>query len=152
MASEWSTKNQKLSYCGKFQWIFDEGRGNLVWGSGEFELSEFEITAYIWLNSGVKSKGNGLSSSYREVRVIWVGVIRVQLYLDLTVYAEWHIVASFPQNCLTTNEPLHSPFNALIVISKKRPLWSCHLGTFFYFLLWVWHRFWKGCLLPEYLQ
>ena len=40
MASEWSYKNQKLSYHGKF----DEGKGNLVRVSGEFELSEFEIS------------------------------------------------------------------------------------------------------------
>ena len=41
-------------------------------------------------------------------------------------------------NCIWTlqfmhNERLHSPFNALIVISKKRPLWSSHLGPFFIF-------------------
>ena len=30
------------------------------------------------------------------------------------------------------NEPQHSPFNALIVISKKRPLWTCHLGLFIF--------------------
>ena len=42
-------------------------------------------------------------------------------------------MALFPQKCLTMNEPLQSPFNASIVISKKRPLWSCHLGLFFIF-------------------
>ena len=32
------------SYRGKFQWRFDQGKGVLVRVSGEFELSEFEIT------------------------------------------------------------------------------------------------------------
>ena len=44
MASEWSYKNQNSSYRGKFQWIFDQGKENLVRVSGEFELSEFELT------------------------------------------------------------------------------------------------------------
>ena len=33
-----------LSYQGKFQWNFDQGKGNLVRASGEFELSEFYCT------------------------------------------------------------------------------------------------------------
>ena len=41
MASEWSHKNQNSSYQGKFQWIFDLGKWNLVQVSGEFELTEF---------------------------------------------------------------------------------------------------------------
>ena len=44
MASESSYKNQNSSYRGKFQWIFDQGKENLVRVSGEFELSEFEFT------------------------------------------------------------------------------------------------------------
>ena len=41
------------SYQWKFQWNFDQGKGNLVWVNGEFELvwfkqdfelSEFELT------------------------------------------------------------------------------------------------------------
>ena len=39
MATEWGNKNQSLSYQGKFDWHFDQRRGNLVWVSGEFELS-----------------------------------------------------------------------------------------------------------------
>ena len=30
-----------LSYQGKFQWNFDQGKGNLARASGEFELSQF---------------------------------------------------------------------------------------------------------------
>ena len=33
-----------LSYRGKFQGNFDQGKGNLVWVRGEFELSEFIIS------------------------------------------------------------------------------------------------------------
>ena len=33
-----------LSYQGKFQWNFDQGKGNLVRANGEFELSEFYCT------------------------------------------------------------------------------------------------------------
>ena len=32
------------SYRGNFRWLFDQGKWNLVWVSGEFELSEFELT------------------------------------------------------------------------------------------------------------
>ena len=38
----------------------------------------------------------------------------------------------FLKKCLTTNEPLRSAISALIVISKKRPLWTCHLGSFLF--------------------
>ena len=31
------------SYRSKFQWNFEQGKGNLVWVSGEFELSEFQL-------------------------------------------------------------------------------------------------------------
>ena len=34
------------SYRGKFQWYFDQGKGNLVRVSGEFELSEFEFSRF----------------------------------------------------------------------------------------------------------
>ena len=46
MASKWSykPKDQNLSCQGKFQWNFDQGKGNLVQVSGELELSEFELT------------------------------------------------------------------------------------------------------------
>ena len=40
MASEWSYS----SYQGKFLWIFDQGKWNLVRVGGELELSEFELT------------------------------------------------------------------------------------------------------------
>ena len=36
---------------------FDQGKRNLVRVSGVFELSEFELTEYEWLESLVKSKG-----------------------------------------------------------------------------------------------
>ena len=35
-----------LSYRGKFQWNFDQGKGNLVWVRGEFELSEFKFSRF----------------------------------------------------------------------------------------------------------
>ena len=44
MASKWSYKDQNSSYQGKFQWNFDQGKGNLVWVSRELKLSEFELT------------------------------------------------------------------------------------------------------------
>ena len=44
MASDQSYKNKNLSYRGKFQWIFDQGKWNVVRVSGEFKLSEFELT------------------------------------------------------------------------------------------------------------
>ena len=34
-------KEQFLSYWGKFQWLFYQGKGNLVRVSGEFELTEW---------------------------------------------------------------------------------------------------------------
>ena len=58
MASNQSYKNKNLSYQGKFQWIFDQGKWNVVRVSGEFKLSEFELTKLKWLKSGVKSMGN----------------------------------------------------------------------------------------------
>ena len=36
MASKWSQRNQNFSYGGKFQWLFDQGKGNLVQFSEEF--------------------------------------------------------------------------------------------------------------------
>ena len=59
IASEWSYKNQNSSYWGRFQWNFDQGKGNLVRVSGKVELSEFKLTESKWLTGGVKSKGNG---------------------------------------------------------------------------------------------
>ena len=35
------------SYRGKFQWNFDQGKGNLVQVSREFELSEFELSRFM---------------------------------------------------------------------------------------------------------
>ena len=58
MATDQSYKNKNLSYRGKFQWIFDQGKWNVVRVSGEFKLSEFELTKLKWLKSGVKSMGN----------------------------------------------------------------------------------------------
>ena len=58
MASNQSYKNKNLSYQGKFQWIFDQGKWNVVRVSGEFKLSEFELTKLKWLKSGVKSMRN----------------------------------------------------------------------------------------------
>ena len=56
--SDWSYQNQNSSYRGKFNWNVDQGKGNLVRISEEFELSEFELTEYKWLKSGMKSKAN----------------------------------------------------------------------------------------------
>ena len=45
MASERGYKNRNSSYWGKFQWNFDQGKGNLDRvSSEEFEFSEFELT------------------------------------------------------------------------------------------------------------
>ena len=44
MASEWSYKNQNLSYWGKFQQNFDQGKKYLARASKEFDLSEFKLT------------------------------------------------------------------------------------------------------------
>ena len=57
MASFYSFKNQNSSYQGNCQWLFDQGKGNLVWVRREFELSELELAEKKWLKSGVKSKG-----------------------------------------------------------------------------------------------
>ena len=43
MAFDWNYKNQNSSYGLNF--IFDQWKGNLVRVNGEFELSEFELTA-----------------------------------------------------------------------------------------------------------
>ena len=43
MASEWSKKKQNSSYRGKFQWLFVQGKGNLVRVSGEFEVWRFRF-------------------------------------------------------------------------------------------------------------
>ena len=43
MASEWNDKNQKSSYRRKYQWIFDQGKVNLVPVNGELELTEFDF-------------------------------------------------------------------------------------------------------------
>ena len=50
------TGNEKLavelagnsSYRAKFQWNFDQGKGNLVRVSREFELSEFALSRFMW--------------------------------------------------------------------------------------------------------
>ena len=47
MAFEWSYKHQNLSYPGKFLRIFDQGKGNWIQVSREFELSGFELTSKI---------------------------------------------------------------------------------------------------------
>ena len=46
MASEWSYKNQNIiRVIGvNFSEFFDQGKGNLVRVSGEFELTKFELT------------------------------------------------------------------------------------------------------------
>ena len=52
MASERSYKNQnstELWATCKFQWIYDQGKLNLVGVSGEVKLSEFELTMWKWL-------------------------------------------------------------------------------------------------------
>ena len=36
--------NQNSIYWGKFQWNFDQGKGDLDRVSEEFELTEFELT------------------------------------------------------------------------------------------------------------
>ena len=38
---EWE---RNLSYCSKFQWNFDQGKGNIVRVSGEFEWPEFKLS------------------------------------------------------------------------------------------------------------
>ena len=35
------------SYWGKFQWNFDQGKGNLVQVSRKFELSEFKLSRFM---------------------------------------------------------------------------------------------------------
>ena len=45
------------SYRSKFQWNFDQGKGNLVWVSGEFELSEFELWRFYYI-PGVSNRWN----------------------------------------------------------------------------------------------
>ena len=40
------------------KWVEIQGKKDLVRVSGEFELSEFELTKYKWLTRGVKSKEN----------------------------------------------------------------------------------------------
>ena len=61
MASKWSYKNQNSSYRGKFQWLFDQGKGYLVRVSWVFELSGFELTEWKWLESIVRVT-EGISS------------------------------------------------------------------------------------------
>ena len=54
-----SERRYKNQLWGKFQSVnFDQGKMYLVPVSGEFELSEFELTEQNWLKIGVKSKGN----------------------------------------------------------------------------------------------
>ena len=62
MAFEWSYENQNLSYQGKFQWIFDQGKENWIWVGEKFELSEFELTEKKRQKSGCNPKVIGLSS------------------------------------------------------------------------------------------
>ena len=44
MASESVARTRIWVIEGKFQWHFDQGNVNLLQVSGEFELSEFELT------------------------------------------------------------------------------------------------------------
>ena len=44
MASKCVTRTRIWVIEGKFQWHFDQGNVNLLRVSGEFELSEFELT------------------------------------------------------------------------------------------------------------
>ena len=57
----WKTKRTRSRVIGvHFRDFFYQGRrrGVLVRVSGEFELSELELTVYKWQKRGVKSKGN----------------------------------------------------------------------------------------------
>ena len=56
-----------MSYQGKFQLLFDQGKRYLVWVSGEFELSEEK-----WLKSGAKSSYPSLSYGGSTVLVALV--------------------------------------------------------------------------------
>ena len=40
IASEGCSKDMNSSFGGKFQWLFDRGKGNSVWVRKGFELSE----------------------------------------------------------------------------------------------------------------
>ena len=44
VTSDQSNKNKNLIYEGKFQWIFYQGKWNVVWVRREFKSSEFELT------------------------------------------------------------------------------------------------------------
>ena len=44
MASEYSYNNKNSSYRSNFQRLSDQGKENVAQVSGEFELSEFELT------------------------------------------------------------------------------------------------------------
>ena len=46
MAPMSSYKNQSSSYQGKFQWIFDQGKGNLARAGGIIEVSEFVLLGF----------------------------------------------------------------------------------------------------------
>ena len=74
MASEWSYKNQGLSYQGKFQWIFDQLIiWNLVRVSGEFELSEFELsgsTVYMYMSLNRKCFNPFAPGDFAEKRIL----------------------------------------------------------------------------------
>ena len=52
------SQEPEFELSGQITEEFDQGKGSLVPVSKEFELSEFELTEWKWLKSGVKSKGN----------------------------------------------------------------------------------------------
>ena len=96
MASEWSYKDRNLSYRGKSQWNFDQGKGNLVRVSSDIRIIGVWVNQVKWLKSGGGGGGKpreiGLSLSYdvAGVRVNRVRVIRVLLHiLWLILFHTW---------------------------------------------------------------
>ena len=78
VASEWSKKKQNSSYRGKFQWLFVQGKGNLVRVSGEFEVWRFRFNRV-----KTSRKWDEIRGKLDVVRVSGeVRVIGVLLYLQ----------------------------------------------------------------------
>ena len=84
---------------GKFQWNFDQGKENSVRVSGEFELSEFELSRFYcgtdpkgWLVSNESYWGDKveyLKEGAVDIPLFWLFAVSVQVCCEGGSYCTW---------------------------------------------------------------
>ena len=111
-------RNEKLfkvvgnsNYWGKFQWNFDQGKGNWVQVSGEFELSKFELLKFFCIEVllyyltflQVKRKLIEKEGSYH-----WVSLLSFHSFSYLESFERINFFGEDAEDVLSAGRP-HTP-------------------------------------------